>query len=274
MNIPMVKTPTVYLERLGVWVKLENLQYTGSIKVRPAYFMLMQAMKKGFLKEGDTFIEASSGNTAVAMAHLAPIMGLRFMVVLPREASVERKKILKYLGAELVEVPKEEVIDTAKSIAEEKGYYYISQHSNPINPLSHELTTGPEALSQLPDVPQCMALGVGTGGTITGLSRFFRKLKGDIYVVGVRPPEKNSIIEGISRNYLPAYDESVVDREVEVSNEEVVDFHKTLAKEYGLFLGYSSAANILITHRLKQEMGCDVSFTVAPDGGDRYVSRL
>ncbi len=273
LRVPIVKTPTMYLDDLGVWVKLENLQYTGSIKVRPAYFILEDAMRKGILKKGDTFVEASSGNTAIAMAHLAPILGLKFKVVLPTDASPERKKILRYLGADVIEVERDKVIDTVRHMAEEGGYFYTAQHYTPINGLAHELTTGPEALADLPDVPDCIALGVGTGGTISGLAHFFRKLKPDIYVVGIRPKE-GTVIEGLSRNYLPAYDKDAVDTEIEIAPEEVWEFHGYLAKKHGLFLGYSAAANILIAHRLKTERRCDIVFTVAPDGGDRYISRL
>jgi len=136
------------------------------------------------------------------------------------------------------------------------------------------MSTAPETMSDLPDVPDCIAMGVGTGGTITGFARFFKRLKEDMYVVGIRPREGEHIIEGISRNYLPAYDSSVVDEEIEVSGSEVKDFHRYLARRYGLFVGYSAAANILITSRLKNRRDCKVAFTVVPDGGDRYVSTL
>jgi len=274
VRVPIIKTPTIYLEELGVWVKLENLQYTGSTKVRPAYFMIMDAMRKGILKEGDTFIESSSGNTAIAMAHLAPMLGLKFKVVLSESASEERKKILRYLGADVIEAPQKKVIDVAQAIADEEGYYFIGQHENPMNPISHEMTTGPEALADLPDVPDCIALGVGTGGTITGLMHFFRRLKDDVYVAGVRPEAEVSVLEGISRKYLPVYDFKGVNDEIIVSSGEALEFHKYLAKKYGLFLGYTSAANILVSHRLKIERKCDIVFTIAPDGGDRYVSKL
>ena len=274
MKAPIIYTPTIYIEDLGVWVKLESMQYTGSIKVRPAYFMLMQAIREGRLAEGGTFIEASSGNTAIALAHLAGMLGMKFVAVIPLQASSERKKILRYLGAELVEAEKDEVIQTAQAISEEKGYFYVGQHMSPYNSLAHEMGTAPEALRDLPYVPDCIAMGVGTGGTITGFARFFRRLKEDIYVVGIRPKEGEHIIEGISRNYLPAYDRSVVDEEIEASGEETKEFHRYLARRYGLFVGYSAAANILITSRLKKDRGCKVAFTVVPDGGDRYVSTL
>ncbi len=274
MRVPIISTPTIYLEDLGVWVKLENMQYTGSIKVRPAYFMLMQAVREGKLQEDGTFIEASSGNTAIALAHLAGILGMKFVAVLPHHASSERKKILRYLGAELVEADADAVIQTAQAIADEKGYFYVGQHVSPYNSLAHEMSTAPESLRDLPDVPDCIAMGVGTGGTITGFARFFRRLKEDIYVVGIRPREGEQLIEGISRNYLPAYDRSVVDEEIEASADDVKDFHRYLARRYGLFVGYSAAANILITSRLKKKRGCNVAFTVVPDGGDRYVSTL
>ena len=273
MKVHMIKTPTIYIDELGVWVKLENLQYTGSIKVRPAYFILKDAMRKGLLKQGNTFVEASSGNTAIAMAHLAPILGLKFKVVLPIDASEERKKILRYLGADVIEVKRDDVIDTVRELSEEKGYFYTAQHYTPVNGLAHEMTTGPEALADLPDVPDCIALGVGTGGTISGLAHFFRRLNPNVYVLGIRPKE-GKVIEGLSRNYLPAYDRDTVDTEIDLDPEEAREFHGYLAKKHGLFLGYSAAANILVAHRLKTEKRCDIVFTVAPDGGDRYISKL
>jgi len=264
----------VFIEKLGVWVKLENMQYTGSIKVRPAYFMLMQAMRQGILHKGGTFVEASSGNTAIAMAHIAPLLGLTFIAVLPKHASAERKAILRYLGADVVEVEGDDVIGFAKELADEKGYFYVGQHYNRYNPIAHEITTGPEALRDLPDVPDAITIGVGTGGTITGLARFFKKFRQDILVVGIRPQAMGSLIEGISLHYLPAYDNNVVDYEVTVYDEEIKEFHSYLAKQFGLFVGYSAAANIYVAHQLRLEKKLDIVFTVAPDGGDRYVSTL
>lgn len=267
MKLPFVRTPLWQIE--GVWVKMENFQYTGSIKVRPAYFMLWDAMRSGVLKPGDAFVEATSGNTGIALAHLARMLGLRFVVVLPEDASRERKLILRYLGAEVVEVSREAVIDTANEIADSRGIYMVGQHSNPMNPLSHKLTTAPEILEDMPDVPATIVAGVGTGGTITGLARYFKELKPDVRVVGVRPVE-GEVIEGLSRNYLPAYDMSVVDEEVEVPVADVRDFHRHLARK-GYFLGFSSAANILVAMSMRRN---GPVVTVAPDGGDRYISKL
>ena len=267
MGLPFVRTPLWQVE--GVWVKMECFQYTGSIKVRPAYFMLWDAMRRGILRPGDAFVEATSGNTGIALAHLARMFGLRFVVVLPEDASPERKRILRYLGAEVVEVSRDAVIDTANEIADSRGIYLIGQHSNPMNPLSHELTTAPEILGDMPDVPATIVAGVGTGGTLTGLARFFKELNPEVRVVGVRPRE-GEVIEGLSRKYLAAYDMSLVDEEVEVPVEEVRDFHRYLARK-GYFLGFSSAANILVAMEYR---GHSPVVTVAPDGGDRYISRL
>ncbi len=270
--IPIVKTPTIYLEREGVWVKLENLQWTGSIKARPAYFMLKDAVEKGKLREGDRFVEASSGNTAIALAMLSKMWNLHFIAIVPDDASRERIKILKYLGADVIKMPRENVIPQAEHM-EKEGIFYIRQHFNPVNPLSHELSTVPEVLSDVPHKIDAVFAGVGTGGTITGMARALKRVYSHIKVYGIRPREGETI-EGISRNYLPAYDRNIVDEEIEVSFEEARDYKGYLARKYGLFVGYTAAANILVASRCKREKGYDVVLTVAPDGGERYISEL
>ena len=282
-------TPLVRLQRLPgetsnvVLVKLEGNNPAGSVKDRPAMSMIHHAEARGELKPGDTLIEATSGNTGIALAMAAAIKAYRMILIMPEHMSVERRGVMKAFGAEIVLVSQEEGMEGARDLAlkmqsESKGKV-LDQFSNPDNPLAHYEGTGPEIWQDTKGKITHFVSSMGTTGTIMGCSRYFKEIAKkegtNIDIVGVQPTEGASI-PGIRRwpkEYLPEiYDAARVDRIIDVNQEDAEQTTRALAEQEGIFAGISSGGAVAAALQLSKEVENAVIVVIICDRGDRYLS--
>ena len=290
MNYPTVdsvvgNTPLVRLQRLEgengntILVKLEGNNPAGSVKDRPALNMILGAESRGEIRPGDTLIEATSGNTGIALAMAAAIRGYRMTLIMPDNLSVERRASMRAYGARLLLVTKQQGMEGARDLAmemEQDGQgRVLDQFSNPDNPLAHYQTTGPEIWHQSNGRVTHFVSAMGTTGTIMGTSRYLKQQNPAIEIVGVRPTEGASI-PGIRRwppEYLPKiFDHSRVDRELDVTQEEAEEITRRLAQEEGIFAGISSGGAVAAALRLSGQVEQAVIVAIICDRGDRYLS--
>lgn len=290
MNFPTLETfvgntPLVRLQRLpgttsnAILVKLEGNNPAGSVKDRPALSMIHHAEARGEIAPGDTLIEATSGNTGIALAMAAAIKGYRMLLIMPEHMSVERRAVMKAFGAELVLVPREGGMEAARDLAvqmEQAGQgKRLDQFANLDNPLAHYESTGPEIWRGTGGKITHFVSAMGTTGTIMGVSRYLKEQNPAIQVVGVHP-EEGASIPGIRRwpkEYLPKiYDASRVDRVMEVGQMEAEEATRLLAAREGIFAGISSGGALHAALRLSQEVENAVIVSIACDRGDRYLS--
>jgi cysteine synthase B len=278
-------TPLVRLQRLGpdngntVLVKLEGNNPAGSVKDRPAISMIQHAEQRGDIKPGDTLIEATSGNTGIALAMAAAIKGYRLILIMPENMSIERRASMRAYGAELMLVSQDEGMEGARDLALElqnRGEgRVLDQFSNMDNPQAHYDTTGPEIWNDTHGRITHFVSAMGTTGTIMGTSRFLKEQNPQIQIVGVQPAEGASI-PGIRRwpeAYLPKiFDRSRIDREMDITQEEAEDITRRLAAEEGIFAGISSGGAVAAALRLAQEVEQAVIVAIICDRGDRYLS--
>jgi S-sulfo-L-cysteine synthase (O-acetyl-L-serine-dependent) len=283
------KTPLVALQRIGaaanekrgnvILGKLEGNNPAGSVKDRPALSMIQRAQERGEIKPGDTLIEATSGNTGIALAMAAAIKGYRMVLIMPEDLSVERAQTMKAFGAELVLTPKSGGMEYARDLAENmqregKGRV-LDQFANPDNPRIHYETTGPELWEQTGGRITHFVSAMGTTGTITGVSRYLKERSSAIRIVGAQPSE-GSRIPGIRKwpqEYLPKiYDPSAVDETVSVSQEDAEDMCRRLAREEGIFGGISAAGACWVAQRISEQVENATIVFVVCDRGDRYLS--
>ena len=279
------QTPLIRLQRLPghttnvILGKLEGNNPAGSVKDRPALSMIVEAEKRGAIKPGDTLIEATSGNTGIALAMVAAIRGYRMVLVMPESQTAERVQTMRAYGAELVLTPKGGGMEAARDIAERmraegKGTI-LDQFANPDNPLSHYRGTGPEIWRDTGGRITHFVSAMGTTGTIMGVSKFLKKQNRAITVVGAQP-EEGSSIPGI-RKWPPAYlpkifDASRVDRIEYVSQALAEDMARRLAREEGLFCGISAGGACEVALRIAREVENATIVFVVCDRGDRYLS--
>ncbi len=283
------KTPLVALQRIGVadnakrgnivLGKLEGNNPAGSVKDRPALSMIQRAQERGDIKPGDTLIEATSGNTGIALAMAAAIKGYRMVLIMPEDLSIERAQTMKAFGAELILTPKSGGMEYARDLAERmqkegKGRM-LDQFANEDNPRIHYETTGPELWEQTQGRITHFVSAMGTTGTITGVSRFLKEKNPAIRIVGAQPSE-GSRIPGIRKwpqEYLPKiYDASNVDELVYVSQDDAEDMCRRLAREEGIFAGISAAGACWVAMQIAQQVdNATIAFIVC-DRGDRYLS--
>ena len=283
------KTPLVALQRIGadanarrgnvILGKLEGNNPAGSVKDRPALSMIKRAEERGEIKPGDTLVEATSGNTGIALAMAAAIKGYRMVLVMPEDLSVERAQTMKAFGAELVLTPKSGGMEYARDLAENmqregKGRV-LDQFANADNPRIHYETTGPELWEQTGGRITHFVSAMGTTGTITGVSRFLKERNAAVRIVGAQPSE-GSRIPGIRKwpqEYLPKiYDPSAVDETVSVSQEDAEDMCRRLAREEGIFGGISAAGACWVALQVAQQVENATIVFVVCDRGDRYLS--
>jgi cysteine synthase B len=278
-------TPLVRLQRLPgktsntVLVKLEGNNPAGSVKDRPALSMIQQAEAKGLIKPGDTLIEATSGNTGIALAMAAAIKGYKMILIMPDNMSMERKASMSAYGAEMIFVSKEESMEGARDLAQKmqaEGIgIVLDQFSNPDNPLAHYCGTGPEIWEQTQGTITHFVSAMGTTGTIMGNSRFFKEKNPAIQIVGLQPKEGASI-PGIRRwpeAYLPSiFERSRVDRIIDMGQEEAEQTMRALASKEGIFCGVSSGGSVAAALRLSKELENAVIVAIICDRGDRYLS--
>ncbi len=277
-------TPLVQLQRMAaagndVLVKLEGNNPAGSVKDRPALSMVAQAEKRGTIKPGDTLIEATSGNTGIALAMAAAMRGFRMILVMPEHLSLERRQTMSAFGAEIVLTPKAGGMETARDVAERmrddgKGII-LDQFANPDNPLAHYEGTGPEIWRDTGGRITHFVSSMGTTGTIMGVSRYLKEQNPAIVIIGCQPDE-GSQIPGIRKwpeAYMPKiFDRKRVDRIENVSQADAEETARRLAREEGIFVGISSGGACAVALRIADEVRTATIVGVACARGDRYLS--
>ena len=294
MNYPTIedtvgRTPLVALQRIAakdnaergnvVLAKLEGNNPAGSVKDRPALSMIRRAEERGDIRPGDTLIEATSGNTGIALAMAAAIRGYRMVLVMPEDLSIERAQVMKAFGAELILTPKSGGMEYARDLAigmqkQGKGRV-LDQFANSDNPRIHYETTGPELWEQTEGRITHFVSAMGTTGTITGVSRFLKEKNPNILVICAQPQE-GSRIPGIRKwpeAYMPAiYDAKAIDELVLVSQDDAEDMCRRMAREEGIFAGISAAGACWVAQQIAlREHDATIAFVVC-DRGDRYLS--
>ena len=296
-------TPLVKLNRIAegakatILAKVEGRNPAYSVKCRIGANLIWDAEKRGVLKPGVEIIEPTSGNTGIALAYVAAARGYKLTLTMPETMSIERRRILAALGAQLILTPGAEGMKGAIARAEEiaaaepQKYFLPQQFKNPANPEIHEKTTGPEIWNDTDGAIDVLVAGVGTGGTITGISRYIKNTKGkQIISVAVEPKESPVIsqklagqdikpaphkIQGIGAGFIPdTLDLSIVDRVEQVTSDEAIDFARRLAKEEGLLVGISCGAAVAAAVRLAKldEFAGKTIVVILPDGAERYLS--
>ena len=278
-------TPLVRLKHLPgittnvILAKLEGNNPAGSVKDRPALSMISHAQKRGEIKPGDTLIEATSGNTGIALAMAAAIMGYRMVLIMPENLSVERRQSMRAYGAEIILTPKtgsmEHARDLAEKMQDEGQGIILNQFANPDNPLAHYEGTAPEIWRDTDGRITHFVSSMGTTGTIMGCARFFKEQQPAIRIIGVQP-EEGAQIPGIrkwSPAYLPKiYDANRIDELLYVSQNEAEDLTRRLASEEGIFAGISSGGALAAALRISTQVENAVIVFIVCDRGDRYLS--
>ncbi|HHJ15288.1 MAG TPA: cysteine synthase CysM [Gammaproteobacteria bacterium] len=290
MNFPGIEqfvgnTPLVQLQRLPgetsntILVKLEGNNPAGSVKDRPALSMISHAEARGEIRPGDTLIEATSGNTGIALAMAAAMKGYRMVLIMPENMSVERRQVMKAFGAEIISVTREQSMEGARDLAkqmeaESKGTV-LDQFSNPDNPLAHYEGTGPEIWRDTGGTITHFVSAMGTTGTIMGTARFLKEKNPAVEIIGVQPVEGASI-PGIRRwpeAYLPSiFDASLVDRTIDVAQDAAEQTTLALASREGIFCGISSGGAVAAALQLSEQVENAVIAAIICDRGDRYLS--
>ncbi|MFO1419293.1 MAG: cysteine synthase CysM [Methylotetracoccus sp.] len=290
MHFPSIEafvgnTPLVRLQRLPgltsnvILAKLEGNNPAGSVKDRPALSMIRRAEERGDIRPGDRLIEATSGNTGIALAMAAAMRGYRMTLIMPDNMSAERRATMKAFGAEILLVPAsggmEAAIDLARGLQMEGRGKILDQFSNPDNPLAHYEGTGPEIWRDTAGSVTHFVSSMGTTGTIMGTSRYLKEQSAEVSIIGVQPAD-NAKIPGIRRwpaEYLPKiYDSARVDRIIDVGQEESEMMTRRLAAEEGVFAGVSSGGAVCAALKLSAEVENAVIVVIICDRGDRYLS--
>ncbi|WP_075344332.1 cysteine synthase CysM [Tenacibaculum agarivorans] len=279
-NTPLVEaTNIINKENVRLFLKLEGHNPGGSVKDRAAYYMISEALKKNNIKKGDTLVEATSGNTGIALALMAKVLGLNMVLVMPEHATIERVKTMRAYGAEVIltpsEVGMEGAIDHALELKYKKGYFRLNQFDNLDNPKAHYSTTGPEIWRDTEGKVTHFVSAMGTTGTITGVSDYLKEQNKDITIVGVQPKE-GARIPGIRKwpeEYLPAiFKREKIDQVLEVSQEEAKKMAVRLAQEEGIFSGMSSGGAVASALKLAETLDEGIIVAIICDRGDRYLS--
>ena len=281
-------TPMIQID--GVWLKLEYLNPSGSIKARMARYIIERAEREGLLHPGDTIVEASSGNTGNAMSMVAAVKGYKMIVVMPDGLSPERTAISVAFGAQVHAIGTfhvNEALDEARRLGEQPGFFAPQQFESEWNVEENRTWLGPEMLSQIPPgrEPDAFVMGVGTGGTLIGVGQALRAANPDVFLVALEPSESCTIqcgdtglhrIEGISDGFIPPIylrHHAIIDRVVAVHSDDAVDEMRRLGHEHGLLVGPSTGANMVAARRLRDEMPTGATIlTIACDEGEKYLS--
>ena len=282
-------TPMIKLNNIGnsnIYVKLEKYNPAGSIKDRAVYYMVENLEKNGLLKKGDVLVEATSGNTGIALSMIGSLKGYKVIIVMPETMSVERRTLMKAYGAKLILTDgslgmKGSIEKMNKLLSENSNYISLKQFDNEYNPLAHYETTGVEMYNQVKDI-DIFVCGVGTGGTISGVGKYLKEQNPNIKVVAVEPEGSPVIsknkkgshkIQGIGAGFIPKnYNENVVDEVMTITDEESYKGVRIMAQKEGILVGISSGANIYAALKLCEMYPDKKIVTVAPDGIDKYMS--
>ena len=281
-------TPIYQLDDTNIFVKLEKYNLGGSVKDRAVLGMLEEAKRQGKVNEDTIIVEPTSGNTGIAVAILASILGLKAVVIMPESMSLERRTLIKAYGAQLILTPKELGIKGSIELAEKlRGKYpnaiSLSQFDNPANPAYHHKTTGKEILEQVPDIDIFVA-GVGTGGTFSGVAKYLKENKPGVLAVALEPEESPAIskghggvhkIQGIGTGFVPEnFDNELMDEVYTVSSEEAIEATKDFVRTTGIGVGISSGAAIAGAKKVAAKYPDKKIVTILPDGVDKYLSML
>ena len=283
-NTPMINLCSI--ENENVYVKLEKYNPGGSIKDRAVYYMVENLEKNSELKKGDVLVEATSGNTGIALSMIGNLKGYKVIIVMPENMSVERRTLMKSYGAEFILTDSSlgmhgSIEMMNKLLSENSNYKSLKQFENKYNTLAHYETTGVEIFNQVKDI-DIFVCGVGTGGTISGIGKYLKEQNQNIKVVAIEPKTSPVIssnqtgthnIQGIGAGFIPKiYDKNVVDSVMTISDEESYEGVRIMAKREGILVGISSGANIYAALKLSQMYPNKKIVTVAPDGIDKYMS--
>ena len=286
---PLVKINHNEEDSAEIYVKLESFNPGGSVKDRPALYMIQAAEKQGLIKKGDTLIEATSGNMGIALAMIGAALGYKIVIVMPDTMSVERRRIVTAYGAELVltegKLGMAGAVEKSEKLAEEKGYFLVKQFSNEANLLSHEETTAVEIIEDLAGEVDAFVAGVGTGGTISGTGKTLKKHNLEILNVAVQPRKSPVLtggaasghgIQGIGANFIPGiYNQEVVDEIIDMDEETAYAAARDLGKQEGILVGMSAGGNYAAAKVIAKRLGKGKKVvTVLPDTGERYLSTI
>ena len=282
-------TPMIKLNNIGnsnLYVKLEKYNPAGSIKDRAVYYMVENLEKNGLLKKGDVLVEATSGNTGIALSMIGSLKGYKVIIVMPETMSVERRTLMKAYGAKFILTDgslgmKGSIEMMNKLLSENTNYISLKQFDNEYNPLAHYETTGVEIYNQVKDI-DIFVCGVGTGGTISGVGKYLKEQNPNIKVVAVEPEGSPVIsknkkgshkIQGIGAGFIPKnYNKNVVDEVMTITDEESYKGVRIMAQKEGILVGISSGANIYAALKLCEMYPDKKIVTVVPDGIDKYMS--
>lgn len=282
-------TPMIKLNNIGnsnLYVKLEKYNPAGSIKDRAVYYMVENLEKNGLLKKGDVLVEATSGNTGIALSMIGSLKGYKVIIVMPETMSVERRTLMKAYGAKFILTDgslgmKGSIEKMNKLLSENSNYISLKQFDNEYNPLAHYETTGVEIYNQVKDI-DIFVCGVGTGGTISGVGKYLKEQNPNIKVVAVEPEGSPVIsknkkgshkIQGIGAGFIPKnYNENVVDEVMTITDEESYEGVRIMVQKEGILVGISSGANVYAALKLCEMYPDKKIVTVAPDGIDKYMS--
>jgi len=279
-NTPLIEARNI-LQKEGVrlFLKLEGNNPGGSVKDRAAYNMISEALKRKNIKKGDTLVEATSGNTGIALALMARVLGVNMVLVVPENSTIERIKTMKSYGAEVIltskELGMEGAIDHALNLKYKKGYFRLNQFDNPDNANAHYKTTGPEIWKDTEGEITHFVSAMGTTGTIMGVSTYLKEQNPNIKIIGAQPKEGSKIpgIRKWTEEYLPIiFEKKRVDITVEVSQEEATLMTQRLAKEEGVFAGMSSGGSVHVALALAKKIQKGIIVAIICDRGDRYLS--
>ncbi|MDU4935104.1 MAG: cysteine synthase A [Peptostreptococcaceae bacterium] len=282
-------TPMIRLNRLGypnVYVKLELNNPAGSVKDRAVYAMIDGAIRRNELKKGDVLVEATSGNTGIALAMIGRLKGYKVIIIMPETMSIERRQLVKAYGAELILTQGSKGMNGAVEKANEllklnSNYKSLGQFENADNKRGHYEHTGVEIYNDLPDV-DIFTCGIGTGGTLSGAGKYLKEKNPDVKIIGIEPKSSPLIsegkagahkIQGIGANFIPKnYDEKICDEIITVSDEDAFEMVRQLGQMEGLLVGISAGANIFAAIELSKLYNDKKIVTVAPDGINKYMS--
>ena len=279
-NTPLVEVKNIISkEGVRLFLKLEGQNPGGSVKDRAAYNMISEALKRGDIKKGDTLVEATSGNTGIALAFIAQVLGVNMVLVMPENSTEERIKTMRAYGAELILTSGDAGIEGSRDLAEqlekEKGYFMLNQFGNDDNWKAHYKTTGPEIWRDTNGEVTHFVAAMGTTGTVMGVSTYLKEQNRNITIIGAQPAD-GAKIPGIRKwpeAYLPTiFDRSKVDQVVEVSEAEAKITTQRLAKEEGVFAGMSSGGSVAAALKIAENINAGIIVAIICDIGDRYLS--
>ena len=279
-NTPLVEAQNIFKkEGVTLLLKLEGNNPGGSVKDRAAYYMISEAIKRKNIKKGDTLVEATSGNTGIALALMAKVLGVNMVITMPENSTEERVKTMRAYGAKVILTPADKgmegAIDYALKLKYKKGYFRLNQFDNLDNPKAHYNTTGPEIWRDTEGQVTHFVSAMGTTGTITGVSDFLKGKNEDITIIGAQPKD-GARIPGIRKwrqEYLPAiFKANKIDQILEVGEEEAKEMTIRLAKEEGIFAGMSSGGAVATALKVANSIDKGVVVAIICDRGDRYLS--